>query len=72
MRRGDVAELAAGIFGSERVEVEPRLDDAIERAIALAEQGLGDDVGFGGGGVLISGSVITAGEARTLLRRQRS
>ena len=58
---------AAGIFGSDRVEVVPLLDDALVRAITLAEQGIGGDVGFGSGGVLVTGSVITVGEARTLL-----
>ncbi len=63
----ELGEIARGIFGSDRVEVVPRLDDAIERGIGLAETGIGDDVGFGSGGVLVTGSVITAGEARTLL-----
>jgi dihydrofolate synthase / folylpolyglutamate synthase len=62
-----LGEVADGIFGSDRVEVVARLDDALERGIALAEEGIGDDVGFGSGGVLVTGSVITAGEARTLL-----
>ena len=39
-----------------------RLDDAIERAVALAEQD-----GVGSPGVLITGSVVAVGEARTLL-----
>jgi dihydrofolate synthase/folylpolyglutamate synthase len=66
------AELAEGIFGSDRVHVAPRLDDALERGIELAEAGIGDDdVGFGSGGVLVTGSVITAGEARSLLRGNR-
>ena len=43
---------------------EPRLDDAIESAIQLAEEG---EEQIGGSGVLITGSVVTAGEARTLL-----
>ena len=67
MPAADLGEIAAGIFGSDRVEVVPRLDDALERGIALAEAGIGDDVGFGSGGLLVTGSVITAGEARTLL-----
>jgi dihydrofolate synthase/folylpolyglutamate synthase len=58
----ELGELAAGIFGAERVTVAPRLDDAIERAISLAE---GD--GAGAPGVLITGSVVAVGEARTLL-----
>ncbi len=64
-----LGELAEGIFGPDRVHVVPRLDDAIERAVTLAEAE--DDIGYGGGGVIIGGSVITAGEARTLLRADR-
>ena len=63
----ELGEVARGIFGAERVHVVPRLDDALERAIALAEEGIGDGIGFGSGGVVVTGSVITAGEARTLL-----
>jgi dihydrofolate synthase / folylpolyglutamate synthase len=57
-----LGELAEDIFGAARVTVVPRLDDAIERAVALAEA----DV-VGSSGVLISGSVIAISEARTLL-----
>ena len=49
----------------DRVTVEPRLDDAIETAVRLAED-TGDDV-LAGAGVLVTGSVVTAGEARVLL-----
>ena len=67
----DLAAVAVEIFGAERVVVEPRLDDAIETAIGLAEEG---EAQLGGSGVLITGSVVTAGDARTLLgagRRSR-
>jgi dihydrofolate synthase/folylpolyglutamate synthase len=67
----ELGEIAAGSFGSDRVEVVPRLDDALERGIALAEAGIGEEVGFGSGGVLVSGSVITVGEARVLLGGSR-
>jgi dihydrofolate synthase/folylpolyglutamate synthase len=53
------------VFGPDRVSVEPRLDDAIETAVRLAEE-TGDDI-LSGTGVLVTGSVVTAGEARTLL-----
>src|SRR5579859_4292692 len=56
------AELAVEIFGEDRVRSAERLDDAIETAVALA-----DETGPGTGGVLITGSVITAGDARRLL-----
>ncbi|HEU5159225.1 MAG TPA: folylpolyglutamate synthase/dihydrofolate synthase family protein [Streptosporangiaceae bacterium] len=60
----ELAEIAEGIFGAERVHVAERMDDAIDQAIALAEE-TGE---YQGAGVLITGSVITAGDARTLLR----
>ncbi len=63
----ELAAVAVDVFGPERVTVEPRLDDAIETAVRLAEQSP-DDL-LTGAGVLITGSVITAGEARTLLAR---
>lgn len=64
MSADDLAALAVGVFGADRVSVEPRLDDAIETAVRLAEEG--DDV-LSGAGVLVTGSVVTAGDARALL-----
>jgi len=63
---GETAELAAEIFGEERVHEIPRLDDAIEAAVALADEAVAE-TGPGTGGVLVTGSVITAGDARRLL-----
>jgi len=60
------AELAAEIFGEDRVRTASRLDDAIEAAVALADEAVAE-TGPGSGGVLITGSVITAGDARRLL-----
>jgi dihydrofolate synthase / folylpolyglutamate synthase len=57
-----LGELAEGIFGADRVEIVPRLDDALERAVTLAESD-----GVGAPGVLVTGSVVLVGEARTLL-----
>jgi dihydrofolate synthase/folylpolyglutamate synthase len=65
MAADDLAEMAVGVFGADRVTVETRLDDAIGAAVNLAEQGA-DDL-LSGTGVLITGSVVTAGEARTIL-----
>ncbi|MEV4923967.1 bifunctional tetrahydrofolate synthase/dihydrofolate synthase [Streptomyces roseoverticillatus] len=59
----ELAAIAVEVFGAERVQVEPRLDDALEAAITLAEE----ESEFSGAGVLVTGSVITAGEARLLL-----
>jgi len=66
MEPGETAELAAEIFGEDRVTEAARLDDAIEAAVALVDEATAD-TGPGGGGVLITGSVITAGDARRLL-----
>jgi dihydrofolate synthase / folylpolyglutamate synthase len=59
----ELAEIAREIFGEERVLVADRLDEAIDEAVALADEA---DMP-GDGGVLITGSVITAGDARILL-----
>jgi dihydrofolate synthase/folylpolyglutamate synthase len=67
MRATELADVADGIFGSDRVTVVPRLDDALERAIALAETAEGYEEAIGSGGVLVIGSVVTVGEARVLL-----
>lgn len=56
-----LGEIAVEVFGEERVSVIPALPDAIERAVGLAE-----DEGLGGG-VLATGSVVTAAEVRLLL-----
>ena len=50
----DLAALAVPVFGADRVVVEPRLDDAIEAAVRLAEEG---EDQLGGAGVLVTGSV---------------
>ena len=61
---GELAAVAVDIFGADRVEVAGRLDDALETGIRLAEEE-GD---FGGSGVLVTGSVLTVGDSRRLLR----
>jgi dihydrofolate synthase/folylpolyglutamate synthase len=60
-----LAAVAVPIFGADRVVVEPRLDDAVEAAVNLAEDT--SDGSISGSGVLVTGSVVTAGEVRTLL-----
>ena len=61
------ALIASDIFGEDRVRVAERLDDAIEIAVGLADEPSGEDDVPGSTGVLITGSVITAGDARLLL-----
>jgi dihydrofolate synthase/folylpolyglutamate synthase len=60
-----LASVAGEVFGPDRVTTASRLDEAIDTAIALADEAAGQDVGSAG--VLVTGSVITAGEARVLL-----
>jgi dihydrofolate synthase / folylpolyglutamate synthase len=60
------AELAAEVFGEDRVQSADRLDDAIEAAVAIADEATATTAP-GSAGVLITGSVITAGDARRLL-----
>ncbi|WP_327047090.1 bifunctional folylpolyglutamate synthase/dihydrofolate synthase [Microbispora sp. NBC_01189] len=62
----DLAVRAQAVFGPDRVHIEDRLDDAIDTGIGLADQG--DERGSG---VLITGSVVTAGDARVLLKAAR-
>ena len=59
----ELANEAVEIFGGDRVEVEPRLDDALDAAVRMAE----DDTPLGGSGVIVTGSLVTVGEARWLL-----
>lgn len=67
MPPADLGELAAEVFDSSRVHVSPRLDDALELAVSLAEAD-GNDAG----GVVVTGSIIAVGEARNLLHREET
>jgi dihydrofolate synthase/folylpolyglutamate synthase len=62
-----LAALAVEVFGADRVEVSSRLGDALDIAIARADEAAAE-LG-GGSGVLVTGSVVTAAEARALLGR---
>lgn len=64
MPAAELAGRAIEIFGSDRVVVVPDLAGAIARAVELA-----DDAGNSGVGVVVTGSVVTAGAARTLVGR---
>ncbi|MFT4189775.1 MAG: folylpolyglutamate synthase/dihydrofolate synthase family protein [Aeromicrobium sp.] len=63
----ELGEIAEDRFGEDRVTVLPRLDDALERGVALTEALEGFEDAVGSGGLLVTGSVVTVGEARTLL-----
>ena len=58
--------IAIEIFGSDRVFSADTLPQAIEKAITDAVRPLSDDTL----GILITGSVVTAGEARAILRKK--
>ncbi len=63
-----LADVATEVFGVDRVSVYPRLDDAVEAAIGLAEEDAEEPLS--GVGVVITGSVVTAGEARALFGKE--
>lgn len=62
----ELAAKARDIFGEERVHAVPELPAAIEAAVELAEEA---DV-QSGAGIIITGSVVTAGEARALFGKE--
>lgn len=59
----DIAALARDIFGEEKVHTAPRMDGAIALAVDLAED---DPDNAAGAAVLVTGSVVSAGDARAL------
>ena len=61
-----LAAAASERFGPDRVVAAAALPDAIEAATALVEEAGNDGEGFSGSGMVITGSVVTAGAARTL------
>lgn len=61
-----LASRADEIFGPERVLQAATLSDAIETATLLVEDAARDADGFSGAGIVITGSVVTAGVARSL------
>ncbi|GLW13152.1 dihydrofolate synthase [Microtetraspora sp. NBRC 13810] len=67
MPAAELAEIAEDMFGEDRVRLVERFDDAIDTAIGLADA----EGEFSGTGVLITGSVATAGDARHLLKADR-
>jgi dihydrofolate synthase/folylpolyglutamate synthase len=60
-----LADLARDVFGEDRVTIDDALDDALSTAVGLADA----EAEYGGAGVLVTGSVVTVAEARTLLHR---
>lgn len=66
----ELAAAAAAVFGDDRVSIASSLAEAIDQATALAEAGDAFGDPLGAGAVLVTGSVVTAGEARTMLTRR--
>ena len=66
MAISDLEKIAQEIFGVERTFSAPSLVTAIEKAVADAIRPLSDD----SIGILITGSVVSVGEARTIVRRK--
>lgn len=62
----ELTQLANQVFGSDRVFAEPTLTQAIERAIKDSIRPLSDE----SLAILITGSVVTVGEARTAVRKK--
>jgi dihydrofolate synthase / folylpolyglutamate synthase len=66
-----LAAVAVEVLGDARVEVAPRLDDAIEAAVTTADADLVAGSGVLSTGVLVTGSIVTVGDARALLAPDR-
>lgn len=71
MSAAALGRAAAEVFGEDRVSVVTDLAEAIDRAATLAEAGEAIDVSIGSGAVLVTGSVVTVGEARAMLKGRR-
>ncbi len=66
MSVSDLSALAGQVFGADRVFAEDNLQDAIDRAVRDAVRPLSDE----SLAILITGSVVTVGEARTAVRKK--
>jgi dihydrofolate synthase/folylpolyglutamate synthase len=66
MSVGDLEALATQVFGADRVFAQPTLSDAIDKAIKDSVRPLSDE----SLAILITGSVVTVGEARTAVRKK--
>ena len=66
MNVAELEKIASEIFGSDRVFATETLDEAIEKAIKDSVRPLSEDTL----GILITGSVVTVGEARAIVRKR--
>jgi dihydrofolate synthase/folylpolyglutamate synthase len=66
MPSGELEKIASKIFGSDRVFEVSDLGAALDRAVGDAVRPLSEDTV----GIIVTGSVVTVGEARTYLRKK--
>ena len=66
MSSSDLEKLASSIFSNDRVFEASELHAALDRAVADAIRPLSEDTV----GIIVTGSVVTVGEARTYLRKK--
>ena len=66
LKLAEIENIALRVFGADRVFTAETLEEAIDKAIKDSIRPLGDD----SIGILITGSVVTVGQARTLVRRR--
>ena len=66
MEVAELEKIATEIFGADRVFAADSLDAAVEKAIKDSVRPLSEDTL----GILITGSVVTVGEARTIVRKR--
>jgi dihydrofolate synthase/folylpolyglutamate synthase len=65
MATAQLREIAEGIFGADRVKSTENISDAVKLAITDARRPSHDE----SVGIVITGSVVTVGEARVILKR---
>jgi dihydrofolate synthase/folylpolyglutamate synthase len=66
MAASELEKVASAVFGSDRVFVVSDLNSALDKAVTDSIRPLSEDTV----GILVTGSVVTVGEARTYLRRK--
>ena len=66
MPSSELMKIAASVFGSDRVFEVSDLNSALDKAVADSIRPLSEDTV----GILVTGSVVTVGEARTYLRKK--
>src|SRR5699024_12484908 len=66
----ELADIATGIFGAQRVTLVARLDDALETGISMAETHEGHEEAIGSGGVRVTGWGVMAAPGRALVGQQ--